>query len=56
MLPNEFKSRMQRLSEDYADDPEILHREADNLICQLLSDLGYGEGIDIYNKMDIWYA
>ena len=47
---------MQKLSEDYANDPEELHIKADNLMCTVLSELGYGEGVDIFNRMEIWYA
>jgi len=37
-------------------DREGAHYEADNLMCGLLRRLGYGDGIDVFEEMDKWYA
>lgn len=29
---------------------------ADELMCQILTDLGYGEGIDLFKKMEKYYV
>lgn len=37
-------------------DIERRHAEADDLMVQLLKDLGYGEAALIFENMDKWYA
>ena len=37
-------------------DPEVAHGEADNLLCALLRELGFDEVVDLYEKVDKWYA
>lgn len=37
-------------------DTEVNHIEADDLLCNLLVDLGYQEVVDAYDKIDKWYA
>lgn len=37
-------------------DPEISHSEADKILCKVLRESGYNELIDIYEKVDKWYA
>ena len=54
MTKEEFKERMQAIADKR--DTEGGHIEADDLMCELLKDLGYGEGVDIFEKMNKWYA
>lgn len=37
-------------------DQEEAHIMADGLMCDLLQELGYGEGVDIFLKIPKWYA
>lgn len=37
-------------------DIEAAHIIADEIICQLLTSLGYEDVIAEYNKIDMWYA
>ena len=39
-----------------SDDTEGAHGRADDLLCEVLRHLGYGEGVAIFEKMDKWYA
>jgi hypothetical protein len=39
-----------------SDDPETAHAYADNLLCNMLIELGYGEIVDIYNLVGKWYT
>ena len=59
MTPEEFKNEMQkirnRLGKKYIDE-EIIHAEGDDLMCKLLRELGYGEGVDVFEDMPKWYA
>lgn len=56
MTPQEFAERMRKIKEDEGGDIEADHANADALMCQALNELGYGEGISIYELMDKWYA
>lgn len=49
-----FAQLMELIARD--PDPEMFHREADKLMCDLLVSLGYEEGVDIFNKHGKWYA
>ena len=37
-------------------DSEAAHAEADDVICDLLRELGYGDVVDEYEKVDKWYS
>ena len=54
MTPEEFEYLMKEI--DKLDDPEGKHVEADNLMLQVLSQLGYSGGIKVFLQMEIWYS
>jgi hypothetical protein len=54
MTPAEFFSKMKQISMN--GDEEVAHVEADDLICGLLRQLGYGDGVDVFEDMPKWYA
>ncbi len=37
-------------------DEEAAHQDADNILCNILKSLGYGEIVDIYEAIPKWYA
>jgi len=49
-----FANEMRRIDRDNF--PETAHILADELMCKLLRELGYSEGVDIFEKMEKWYA
>ena len=53
MTPEEFAEKMEKLSEL---DTERRHIEMDGLMCVLLTELGYGEGVEIFDDCYKWYA
>lgn len=61
ITPEEFKARMERIAEklhareDYYDQ-ECAHEEADALMCEVLEQLGYSAGIEVFDFMPKWYA
>ena len=55
ITPKEFKDLMQKII-DSSNDPESNHGDADNLLCEVLTSLGYDEGVKIFEQMDKWYA
>ena len=38
------------------DDVEDDHREADQVLCELLSELGYDDVVNLYQQIEKWYA
>ena len=54
MTPEQLLDAMQRL-EEWGDN-EMRHIKADDLMCAVLSDLGYGEAVAVFNRMGKWYA
>lgn len=56
MSPKEFEERMRAIAEDPDYDEELGHGAADWLMMEVLRDLGYGAGVDIFESMDVWYA
>ena len=54
MTPEEFKERMELCSLDR--DTEYGHITADELMCDVLKELGYSEGVEIFENMHKWYA
>lgn len=38
------------------DDTENAHADADDVLCELLNSLGYGEVVSEYEKVDKWFA
>lgn len=37
-------------------DTEAAHGEADDILCELLDHLGYGEVVEAWHEIDKWYA
>ncbi len=54
ITPEEFASRLKELAN--MGDIETAHAEADELMEEILTQLGYGEGIKVFEAMDKWYA
>lgn len=55
--PEEFADKMNRLREEaIRDDYEFPHIEADGMMCELLSSLGYEEGAKIFDDMPKLYS
>jgi hypothetical protein len=57
MIPDEFTTEMKILFPDDGDyDVEGSHSTADHIMCDLLIELGYAEGVEIFKKARKWYA
>jgi hypothetical protein len=50
----EYKQKLEALQDD--PDTEKVHAVADGILCELLRNLGYGEVVDVYEQLDMWYA
>ena len=56
MTKEEFYHNMLAIKEQYGRDQEKFHIEADNLMCKLLIELGYGQGVEVFLDTPVWYA
>ena len=56
MSPAEFSEKMWRIRIRQDSTPEYNHIDADDVICDLLTELGYGDGVKEFKKMDKWYS
>ena len=54
MTPEEFARQMGQLAEN--DDEEVRHIRMDDLMCEMLTSLGYSEGVTIFDGTYKWYA
>jgi hypothetical protein len=54
----DFLKRMERIAStrpNGAYDPSRAHQVADKLMCRILRKLGYGDGVEVFEKMGKWY-
>lgn len=56
MNAEEFTQKMMDIESVHGGDIEAAHGRADEVMCDLLRELGYGDGVDIFERMDRWYA
>lgn len=56
MTQKEFAREMGRLKGLHAEDPEAFHAEADTLMCLMLCELGFEEGVKVFEEAEKWYA
>lgn len=59
--PKEFAEAMRNIPEvlnkrGHQWDQEDSHIVADSYMCELLRELGYGEGVDVFENMSKWYS
>lgn len=55
ITPKEFKEKMSEIAKECGDTEEV-HINADDLLCKVLIELGYGEGVGVYEDIGKWYA
>lgn len=53
--PEEFAQKMKQIFKKGYDE-EVAHVEADDLMGEVLSSLGYEDGIKVFNSNEKWYA
>lgn len=51
---DEYKNKMVKAINNF--DPETGHINCDNVLCELLRELGFGEIVDIWEKQDKLYS
>lgn len=56
MTPRMFAFAMKAIHETICNDQEKCHMLMEGLMCTVLRELGYDEGIDIFQSTNKWYA
>ena len=58
MTPKEFESKMLYLEQEYGNgkDEEEFHGKADDLMKSVLCQLGYEDGVEIFDRNPKWYS
>lgn len=54
MTPDEAKAAMEKIFNMH--DIEEAHCRADDLLCDILRELGYGDAVDVFENAYKWYA
>jgi hypothetical protein len=54
--PEQFRDDMQKIREEVGGDEEVAHARMDNLLCRVLVELGYRDGVAIFDKQLKWYS
>jgi hypothetical protein len=54
--PEEFLEKMRGIFPAKGYDEENSHGMADNLMCEVLIELGYEKGIEVFKQADKWYS
>lgn len=56
MTSQEFAEKMKAIEDKHDGDWEVIHSQGDDLMCILLRELGYSDGIDVYETWVRWHA
>lgn len=51
-----YKEKLDEIEELYEGDTEVLHSKADELLCDLLLDIGYPKVVEKFKSLPKWYA
>lgn len=54
LTPEQFCSRMLAVAD--SNDIEASHVWGEDLMCEVLTSLGYGQGVAVFEDMEKWYA
>jgi hypothetical protein len=54
--PKQFAEQMQKIRDDFGADQEMAHGMMDNLMAKVLLELGYRDGIAVFDEQEKWYA
>lgn len=56
MTPEQFLEEMKEIFKANERDTEQDHSAADSLMCEVLTQLGYGDGVRVFEEADKWYS
>ena len=53
---DEFTNKMRAIYNDDSLYEESMHMDMDDVMCEVLTKLGFGEGVEIFKHTEKWYA
>jgi hypothetical protein len=53
--PEQFRDDMQKIRKEVGGDEVIAHIRMDEVLCRVLVELGYRDGVAIFDKQAKWY-
>lgn len=53
--PDQFFLQMQKIREEVGDNEAIAHARMDDLMCRVLVELGYRDGVGVFGMQEKWY-
>ena len=56
ITPEEFEKRIKEILADPEGYTRTYHEDMDELMCKVLEEHGYGDGVKIFREADKWYA
>lgn len=56
MTEDDAIARLIDIQKNSNDDPEIAHSEADKVLCELITALGFKDVVEEWAKIKKWYA
>ena len=54
--PEEFYENMLAIKEFFDDNPESVHINFDEYICEVLKSYGFHKGVEVFENTEIWYS
>jgi hypothetical protein len=54
--PEQFRDEMQKIREELGRDKEAAHARMDDVMCRVLAELGYRDGVAVFDEQSKWYA
>lgn len=56
ITPVEFAVQMDKIARDYGRDEEVAHSRMDALMCRVLSEQGFKEGVSVFDRLSKHHA
>lgn len=56
MTPEQFREKMKQIKVEFDEQEDIAHNRMDHLMCDVLVELGYGDGVHVFKTQEKWYA
>lgn len=55
-MEEKYINKLKKIQEEQKYDEEVRHGLEDELLCELLTELGYKKIVELYDSTDKWYA
>ena len=55
-LKDKYLTRIIEIATEYGWDEDVAHKKMDDLLCELLTELGFDEIVKVFEAQSKWYA